>query len=258
MNGYPILMYHALSEEAQREYYTLTKADFRNQMQTIAESDRVGLSLAAMIKNGDRDERGVVLTFDDGHVSNIVVALPVLRAFGFTATFFVTTGRVGTSSEWLSWDDSCALQAAGMDIQAHGHTHRFLDSLTESEQREELETPLRLLDAHLGEGCRHLSFPGGRYSRTSIALARQVGYAALCTSEPGLNAVDGRYRGRTLRRYLVHQGTSRAEFLKIVARNTNHANCKYREYAVKRLIKRTLGNTVYHRLWSGLFKRHEA
>lgn len=258
MSGYPILMYHALSEEAQGEYYTLTEADFRNQMRTIAESDRVGVSLEAMIKNGDRDGRGVVLTFDDGHVSNIVIALPVLREFGFTATFFVTTGRVGTSNEWLSWDDSCALQAARMDIQAHGHTHRFLDSLTESEQREELETPLRLLDAHLGEGCRHLSFPGGRYSRASIALARQLGYAALCTSEPGLNAVEGRYRGRTLRRYVVHQGTSRAEFMKIVARDTSHAISKYREYALKKLVKRALGNTLYHRLWSGLAKRREA
>lgn len=258
MSGYPILMYHALSEEAQGEYYTLTELNFRNQMRTIAEADRVGVSLEAMINNGDRDGRGVVLTFDDGHVSNIGIALPVLREFGFTATFFVTTGRVGTSSKWLSWDDSCALQAARMDIQVHGHTHRFLDSLTESEQREELETPLRLLAAHLGEGRRHLSFPGGRYSPTSIALARQLGYAALCTSEPGLNAVDGRYRERTLRRYLVHQGTSRAEFMKIVARDTSHAVSKYREYALKRLVKRALGNTLYHRLWSGLFKRREA
>lgn len=253
-----MLMYHALSQEAQSECYTLTEADFRSQMRTIAESGRFGVSLEAMIKNGDRDERSVVLSFDDGHVSDITLALPVLRECGFTATFFVTTGRLGTSSEWLSWDDARALQAAGMDVQAHGHTHRFLECLTESEQHDELETPLRLLNAHLGEGRRHLSFPGGRYSPTSVALARQLGYVALCTSEPGLNAADERYGERTLKRYLIHQGTSRAEFMKILARDKRHAINKYREYALKKLLKRALGNTLYHRLWSGLFKRSEA
>lgn len=258
MSGYPILMYHALSQEPPGEYYALTAVDFRRQMKVIVDSERFGISLEELIDNGDQDGRGIVLTFDDGHVSNITMALPILREFGFTATFFATTGRLGTSREWLSWVDLHGLKDAGMDIQAHGHTHRFLDSLSESEQREELETPLRLLNAHLGEGRRHLSFPGGRYSRYSLAMARRLGYTTLCTSEPGLNPVHGHYQGRMLRRYVVHQGTSQADFVNIVTRDRSYAYRMYAGYAVKRIAKRALGNTLYHRLWSRLFKRGRA
>ena len=35
-------------------------------------------------------EKSVVLTFDDGHESNYLLALPILQEFGFKAHFFIT------------------------------------------------------------------------------------------------------------------------------------------------------------------------
>lgn len=253
-------MYHALSKEPRKDwdYLALTEDHFRSQMQAIEQTERFGLSLSELIAKGDHDGRGVVLTFDDGHISNIKIALPILREFGFTATFFVTTGRIGFNDEWLSWQDLHRLTDAGMDVQAHGHTHRFLDSLPESEQRQELERPLQMLKVHLGPGKRHFSFPGGRYSRYSLALARRLGYAGICTSEPGLNAVDGHYEGRTLKRYVVHQRTPHSGFLKCVTRDTPYGYRMAGGYLVKRLAKRALGNALYFRIWSALFEGNKS
>ena len=43
----------------------------------------------------------VAITFDDGYRNNLTVAAPILKEFGFPATFFVSTGFAdGTASPW--------------------------------------------------------------------------------------------------------------------------------------------------------------
>ena len=46
-------------------------------------------------------DRLVALTFDDGYRNNLLVAAPILKEYGFPATFFVTTGFIdGTHRPW--------------------------------------------------------------------------------------------------------------------------------------------------------------
>jgi peptidoglycan/xylan/chitin deacetylase (PgdA/CDA1 family) len=49
-------------------------------------------------------ERSVAVTFDDGYADNILEALPVLKEVGVPATFFVSTGALGTRDEFW-WDE---------------------------------------------------------------------------------------------------------------------------------------------------------
>jgi len=51
----------------------------------------------------DLKEPAVVITFDDGYADNILEALPILEEIGVPATFFVSTGRIGTDNEFW-WD----------------------------------------------------------------------------------------------------------------------------------------------------------
>jgi peptidoglycan/xylan/chitin deacetylase (PgdA/CDA1 family) len=48
--------------------------------------------------------RSVVITFDDGYADNCLEALPILEAEGVPATFFVSTGTIGTDREFW-WDE---------------------------------------------------------------------------------------------------------------------------------------------------------
>lgn len=249
MNGFPVLMYHALSIEPVKEAYVLTQDQFRLQMSGLARLGKYGTSVEDLLARGTADPHAVVVSFDDGHVTNKTMALPILEEFGFKATFFVTTGKIGTDADWLSWDDLVGLKRSGMDIQAHGHTHRFLDNLAENEQWEEMHRPLELLTQHLGAGRRHFSFPGGRYTDAAIEVARKLEYSALCTSEPGLNNPSSANAARLFKRFLVDQRTTAQVFEKFVLRDSVYARWMFGKYMVKKLAKQILGNSVYHTIW---------
>jgi peptidoglycan/xylan/chitin deacetylase (PgdA/CDA1 family) len=50
------------------------------------------------------EKRTVVLTFDDGYANNHSEVLPVLKKYGFRATFYIATGFVGGQASWMVRD----------------------------------------------------------------------------------------------------------------------------------------------------------
>src|SRR5690606_6934874 len=73
------------------------------------------------LRSGTLPARSACITFDDGYADNATVALPILRARGMHATFFVATGFLNGG---CMWNDAVieAVRAANADIDA-----RFLD-----------------------------------------------------------------------------------------------------------------------------------
>jgi peptidoglycan/xylan/chitin deacetylase (PgdA/CDA1 family) len=53
------------------------------------------------LADGTLQSRSVAVTFDDGYLDNVDIALPVLLEHGLTATFFIATGALGG----LMWND---------------------------------------------------------------------------------------------------------------------------------------------------------
>jgi len=55
------------------------------------------------LKDGTLPPRAICVTFDDGYADNEVYALPVLRKYGITATFFVASGYI---DKGIMWNDT--------------------------------------------------------------------------------------------------------------------------------------------------------
>lgn len=65
----------------------------------------------------------VVLTFDDAVKSHLTYVAPLLREYGFGATFFVTYAWMDDSVNFLTWKEIAALHELGFEIGNHSWTH---------------------------------------------------------------------------------------------------------------------------------------
>src|ERR1041384_1542584 len=112
-----IVTYHHIADNDPAYPYDPNVADatptqFRRQMETIA---RYGTpngidDLIRAIGGAPLPRNPVMVTFDDGYRSCHDVALPILRAVGVRATFFVSTGFI--TERRLYWWERIALMLA--------------------------------------------------------------------------------------------------------------------------------------------------
>ena len=187
--GTPVLTYHGLASQEieagrSRSRFWVSRAQFESQLQEICQA---GLAVKLLRKlrpsDGTREEKvpAVVLTFDDGRVSDYEVAYPILARAQMRAEFFLNTANVGKPG-FLSWEQIKEMQAAGMSFQSHGHEHVDLRCLSSVELRRQLHDSKRILEDHLQCSVHFLAVPYGCVNSKVLFEARAAGYRAVCTS----------------------------------------------------------------------------
>ncbi len=139
--------------------------------------------IARLIRSQSTEGR-VAITFDDGNASDRDHALPILKAYGLRATFFVLSEFVGRPG-YLSADDIKALSSAGMAIGSHGRRHQDWTTLRD-ELATEVRTSLASLSDIVGHGFTEVAVPFGRYDLRVLAVLRQCGVSRVYTSDNGL------------------------------------------------------------------------
>jgi len=147
----------------------------------------------------DNSKAKILITFDDGFFSNIILADKVLSKYGMRAIFFVAEGFIGLGEEEslkfakdnlypnsilsndqqsecqsMSWDDVGWLVDQGHTIGAHTRTHPKLSSLTEKECYDEIIKSADQLEKRIDQKINHFAFPFGTLesvNRSSIKMA---------------------------------------------------------------------------------------
>ncbi len=68
-------------------------------------------------------DKTVVLTFDDASRSHLVYVAPLLKHYGFGATFFVTATWMQDRTRFLNWAEIAELHRMGFEIGNHSYSH---------------------------------------------------------------------------------------------------------------------------------------
>ena len=86
-------------------------------------------------------DRLIVLTFDDGTKTDITYVAPLLKQYGFGASFYVTEGlrEIKGEHDSLTWDDIRKLNDMGFEIGNHTETHPDVTKLSKQQFLTELE-----------------------------------------------------------------------------------------------------------------------
>jgi peptidoglycan/xylan/chitin deacetylase (PgdA/CDA1 family) len=216
----PILVYHSVSEEPADWIapFAVTPRTFAAHLDAIVAAGSTTLTISALIDAlgrtaGSLPERPVVLTFDDGFADFRDLALPAMSEQAICSTLYLTTGflerEIGARGRMLDWDSLSALDAAGVELGAHSHTHPQLDTLARSRAAWEVDQSKALLEQRLGKRVRSFAYPHGYSSPTIRSLVRQAGFDSACAvSNAFSHEADDRLR---LARLMVRSTTTAAD-----------------------------------------------
>ena len=249
------LMYHELEiagrklSQSEPGYvrYILPLETFRRQMAWIKESGWRGLNVGDAIRYPA--EPGVCITFDDGCETDLIAAAPMLREFGFNATFYLTAGFLGTPG-YLSANQVRELDAQGFQIGCHSMTHPYLSDLTEPELKREVVDAKLQIEAIVGHPIEHFSCPGGRYDQRTLQTARHAGFTTVANSK--FYANSSRTSPYELGRVAMLRDLTLEEFgLTCLGRGLWKKRLQHR---VRSGVQRVLGNHAYDHLRAVLLR----
>lgn len=250
------LMYHELEVPGRRicqsepgySRYVLGETQFRSQIEYLRENEWQGLSVSQALKFSTGP--AVAITFDDGCETDLLIASPLLREAGFDATFFITSGRLGTPG-YLSANQLIELHGLGFEIGSHSKTHAYLTDLEDAGLRQEMCESRTQIEQIIGHNVEHFSCPGGRCNERVIEMARTAGYRTLSTSRIQANSAttDLYALGRVA---LVRDITLSA--FGAVCDGTGLSRIRTRS-ALRDVAKRALGNNLYDRLRTKVLDR---
>ena len=130
---------------------------------------------------------GVVsINFDDGFESAFVNGMPFVDAAGLKTTQFIITRKLDEPSR-VSAGQMLAMQANGHEIAAHTRTHPHLSTLTDAQQRDEIDGSLQDLRVNWGINAAVFAYPYGDYNDSTVAIVRADGFSGARTISQGFN-----------------------------------------------------------------------
>ena len=156
----------------------------------------------------------VEFTFDDGGVSFLTLAAPILEKYGLRGIFFISTAYLNTP-QFLATEQLDEVAKRGHRIGSHSHTHPMLTDLSENEITKEWTKSVDILRPFTTDDMT-ASIPNGDGNAVVMDKALKAGIERLYTSIP-TTKITYFENMQVLGRYVVYQGMSTKDVIRIVS-----------------------------------------
>ena len=134
----------------------------------------------------------VVLTFDDSKASHYTVVRPLLKKYGFGATFFITEGFTFRTNkeDYLTWEQISQLHRDGFEIGNHTRDHMGVSKADLPKLKEQVEA--------INAQCAAHGIPRPSRLRTPATPSIPPASASWKSSGSGLPGAAGHRSIRTI------------------------------------------------------------
>jgi peptidoglycan/xylan/chitin deacetylase (PgdA/CDA1 family) len=191
-----VLCYHSIHPA--NSFRSATPELFREHLAWITHNCEVVSFAGVPSATQSSNQRPTVsITFDDGHEDNHRFALPHLKQYGVSATFFLAVGLLEKDPDVvdrfqhirrsdydairpMEWDQVRELLSEGMDIGAHSYSHRNPAKLERSAIHRELVDAKAILEDRLRRQVTSFAYPFGKprihFTDETADMVREAGY----------------------------------------------------------------------------------
>lgn len=169
----PILMYHKVSATKSKGL-TISAEKLEAQFRYLAESgfETYHLSTLAILRKLPKKKRNIVLTFDDGYVSQMEFVVPLLQKYNLKATFFIPLKYIGKEDEWnedrspiMDLDMLKSLDPTVVELGYHSYSHQKYTELSGEEITTDTRKAFSVVSEHALPLGPYLAYPYGKFPR---------------------------------------------------------------------------------------------
>jgi len=120
----------------------------------------------------------VVLTFDDSVASQFSVVRPLLKRYGFGATFFISEGFSfpTNKTDYMTWDQIAELNREGFEIGNHTRDHMGVSARSLGQLREQVEAINARCAEHGIPRPVSFAFPGNAITPAALPILKSLGF----------------------------------------------------------------------------------
>jgi peptidoglycan/xylan/chitin deacetylase (PgdA/CDA1 family) len=187
----PVLMYHVIAAAPPGAKYAglwVSPEAFRAQVDALARAGYTAVTLDQVLDGWEGKPtlppKPVVLTFDDGYLSQGKDAGAILARRGWPGVLYLAWHNLGTPGG-ISRTRVKALVKAGWEIDAHTINHRDLTTLDAAALRTEVAGSRQKIRDAFGVPVNGFCYPAGRFDPTVEQAVRDAGYRSATTEQPG-------------------------------------------------------------------------
>jgi peptidoglycan/xylan/chitin deacetylase (PgdA/CDA1 family) len=234
----PILLYHSISSNVALRFkkFCVSPELFEKHMTYLAEYgfDTITVTQYAKIINSGTDKllpkNPILLTFDDGFADFYSNALPILEKYQFTATLYVATAFVNTTSRWLTregeskrmmlnWEQIVEINSKGIECGTHSHSHLQLDTQPLNVVNYEIVHSKRVMEERIAQKVESFAYPFGYFTPEVRRIIKQEGYTSACAVRYTLSAItDDPF---SLARILITSNTDLKRFATLITKGNS-------------------------------------
>lgn len=181
MKRHIVLMYHDLfrSDKSESGFQNSTALKYKVSADVFEAQVH---AIADYIKSAHLQSDYIDFTFDDGGVSFLTIAAPILERYGFKGKFYISTSFLGTKG-FLNKEQVRELHQRGHYIGSHSHTHpERMDRLTGEDIKREWRLSQSILKDILGFAPNMASIPNGYASKLVLDSMLESGIEMIDTS----------------------------------------------------------------------------
>jgi|GEM_PF-994925 len=219
--GLPVFCYHHIQPKP-NNYISITPGLLEQHLQVLQERGYTTLAATEVpdwLRNpANRNKPAVCLTFDDGNITVLTQAIPLLRRYRMKATLFIYPQAIGTRGK-MTWKQLAEVRDLGFDIQCHSMTHDSMlrhggesDRAFRTRMAREMVASRDRLERLTGKPIKAFAFPFGWHAGEHVDLLREHGYSIAYTVNEGVN--DSSTDPLLLRRQSVFRKDDLAAFIR--------------------------------------------
>lgn len=128
-------------------------------------------------QGGKLPDKPLLLTFDDGTISQYINALPELEKYGFKAAFFIMTVTIDRPG-YMTSKEIRYLSDRGHVIGCHTWDHHNVTQYKDNDWEIQLKKPSKLLQKITGKPIEYFAYPYGAWNLSAIEHLKDESYHA--------------------------------------------------------------------------------